>query len=285
MTSGGDRGLSGEQLKAGSLRDPLPIAALAFAAFGSLYMVVNAVTLIDQRRALGQPIAKWQAWVLEGTSFAAWLALLPFILMLAARLVSRPLPLTTLGHAAGCIVVSLVHTALMVGLRIAAYALAGDHYAPTERWSDRLFFEARKDLITYISILAVFLVARQLVAPRMAIRPSPTLEAPLIEVRDGSRVVMLQPDEIDWVSAAGNYVELHGLFGSELARRKLADMEAELAHHGFVRVHRSRIVRRTAIASTETKQSGDFEITLRSGAVINGSRRFRQNLLQDAFRG
>jgi DNA-binding LytR/AlgR family response regulator len=62
-------------------------------------------------------------------------------------------------------------------------------------------------------------------------------------------------------------------------------MEAELAHHGFVRVHRSRIVRRTAIASTETKQSGDFEITLRSGAVIDGSRRFRQNLLQDAFRG
>jgi DNA-binding LytR/AlgR family response regulator len=36
----------------------------------------------------------------------------------------------------------------------------------------------------------------------MAIRPPPTFEAPLIEVRDGSRVVMLQPDEIDWVSAA-----------------------------------------------------------------------------------
>jgi hypothetical protein len=38
------------------------------------------------------------------------------------------------------------------------------------------------------------------------------------------------------------------------------------------------LVRRTAIATTETRQSGDFDITLRSGAVIGGSRRFRQNL-------
>ncbi|MBA4040737.1 MAG: hypothetical protein C0456_18665, partial [Hyphomonas sp.] len=48
--------------------------------------------------------------------------------------------------------------------------------------------------------------------------------------------------------------------------------------HGFVRVHRSYLVRRAAIATTETRQSGDFDITLRSGAVISGSRRFRQNL-------
>lgn len=261
------------------MRDPRSIAALAFAAFGLLYMVVNAVSLIDQRRALGQPIAKWQAWVLEGTSFAAWLALLPLMLMLAARLASRPLALATLGHAAGCIMVSLAHTALMLGMRTGAYAMAGDRYAPIEPWSDRLFFEARKDIITYVSIVAVFRVARQLVAPRIIIRPPPASDAALIEVRDGSRIVMLRPDEIDWVSAAGNYVELHGLFGSELARRKLTDIEAELAPHGFVRVHRSRLVRRTAIASSETRQSGDFDITLRSGVVISGSRRFRKNLV------
>ena len=258
------------------MRDPRAIAALAFAGFGLLYMAVNAASLIDERRALGQPIAQWQAWVLEGTSFAAWLALLPVVLVFAARLASRPLWLATLGHAAGCIAVSLAHTALMAGLRIAAYALAGEDYAPAEAWSDRLLFEARKDVITYVSILAVYLLARQLVAPPMA--PPPSGGTALIEVRDGSRVVMLRPEEIDWVSAAGNYVELHGRFGSELARRTMADMQSELAPHGFVRVHRSRLVRRTAIATTATRQSGDFDITLRSGTVISGSRRYRQNL-------
>jgi LytTr DNA-binding domain len=280
VTSGGDQGLSGKRRKVGLLRDPRVIAALAFAGFGLLYMVVNAISLIDQRRALGQPIAAWHAWVLEGTSFVAWLALLPALLFLAARLSSRPLPLMALGHIAGCIAISLAHTALMAGLRIAAFALAGEDYAPAEPWSGRLLFEARKDIITYVSILGVFLLARHLVAPTPTSPPPRPGETALIEVRDGNRVVMLRPEEIDWVNAAGNYVELHGRFGSELARRTMADIEAELAPHGFVRVHRSRLVRRTAIAATETRQSGDFEITLRSGAVIGGSRRFRQNLVR-----
>lgn len=278
MTSGGDRGPSGKQGNLGLFRDPRAITALAFAGFGLLYMAVNSASLIDQRRALGQPIAEWQAWVLEGTSFVAWLALLPAVLVFATRLASRPLPLAALGHAAGCIAVSLAHTALMAGLRIAAFALAGEDYAPSEAWSDRLLFEARKDVITYVSILAVFLLARRMVAQSIAPPAPQSGETALIEVRDGSRVVMLRPSEIDWVSSAGNYVELHGSFGSQLARRTMADLESELTPHGFVRVHRSHLVRRTAIATTETRQSGDFDITLRSGAVISGSRRFRQNL-------
>lgn len=276
--SGGDREVSGKQGNLNLLRDPRAITAFAFAGFGLLYMLVNSASLIDQRRALGQPIAQWQAWVLEGTSFAAWLALLPVILVIATRLASRPLPLAALGHAVGCLAVSLAHTALMAGLRIAAYALAGENYLPIEAWSDRLLFEARKDVITYVSILAVFLLARQLVARPKATPPPQSEQTALIEVREGSRVLMLRPTEIDWVSSAGNYVELRGSFGSQLARRTMADLEAQLTPLGFVRVHRSYLVRRAAIAITKTRQSGDFEITLRSGAVISGSRRFRQNL-------
>ena len=278
MTSGGDRGASGARRGASLLRDPRAIATLAFGGFGFLYMVVNAVSLIDQRQALGQPIASWQAWVLEGTSFAAWLALLPVILALGVLLARRPLWLAVLGHAGGCVTVSLLHTFLMLALRTAAYALAGQDYAPGEPWSDRLLFEARKDVITYVSILAVFLLAGKLVSSPQSSSPSGADELALIEVRDGSRIVNLRLEEIDWVGAAGNYVELHGAFGSELARRTLADLEKELAPHGFVRIHRSRLVRRAAIEVTETRQSGDFDITLRSGAVITGSRRFRRNL-------
>jgi DNA-binding LytR/AlgR family response regulator len=239
-------------------------------------MVVNAASLIDQRRALGRPIAAWQAWVLEGTSFAAWLALLPVVLALAIRLAPRPLWQAAVGHVAGCLVVSLAHTALMAVLRIAAFGIGGLDYAPDNPLSERLLFEARKDVITYVSILAVFLLARRLKGGPA--QPPPFCNTALIELRDGSRVVMLRPEEIDWANAAGNYVELHGSFGTELARRTMADLEAELAPHGFVRVHRSRLVRRAAVAATVTRQSGDFDITLRSGTVISGSRRFRQNL-------
>jgi LytTr DNA-binding domain len=279
VTSGGDHGTSGTSRKPSLLRDPRALAAMVFVPAGLLYMAVNAASMIDQRRALGRPIDAWQAWVLEGTSLVAWCLLLPVVLALAIRLLRWPLWLAALGHAGGFIAVSCAHTVLMHGLRVAIYALAGHDYAPPEPWSDRLLFEARKDVITYISILAVFLLARRLVAGPVSLPLQPTGETALVEVRDGSRVVMLKPDEIDWVNAAGNYVELHGAFGLELARRTLADMETELTPHGFVRVHRSRLVRRTAIAAVETRQSGDFDITLRSGAMISGSRRFRQNLV------
>jgi DNA-binding LytR/AlgR family response regulator len=284
VTSGGGQGTSGGSPKAGLLRDARAITVIAYCGFGLLYMVVNAASLIDDRQALGQPIAAWQAWVLEGTSFIAWLALLPMVLLLAARLAARPPWQEAAGHALGCIAASLAHSALMLALRNAAFAAAGTQYAPIETWSDRLLFEARKDVITYVSIVAVFLLARKLVArPEQLLQP-PTEESALIEVRDGSRVVLLRPDEIDWVSSAGNYVEIHGSFGSQLARRTLSDIEAELASHGFVRVHRSHLVRRTAIATTQTRQSGDFEITLRSGMVIGGSRRYRQNLALPAWK-
>jgi hypothetical protein len=257
--------------------DPRVLTALAFAAFGLLYVIVNASSLIDQRQALGRPIAPWQAWVLEGTSFIAWLMLLPMVLMLASRLTARPVWQMMVGHIAGCLAASLAHTALMLLLRLAVFGLAGLDYAPSEPWADRLLFEARKDVITYLSIIAVFEIARRLVIFPDTAQPDEAGRK-LIELRDGSRIVMLRPDEIDWVSAAGNYVEVHGGFGKMLARRTMADMEAELGPHGFVRVHRSRLVRRAAVASIETSQSGDFAMTLRSGVVVQGSRRFRKNL-------
>jgi hypothetical protein len=278
VTNGGPGGPDGERPGPRLLRDPRAVMALAFAALGALYMAVNAASMIDQRLALGRPIPVWQAWVLEGTSFIAWLALLPLVLAIAGSLAKRPVWQALIGHLGGCIALSLAHTMLMMSLRIGAFALAGDSYAPAEPWSARLVFEARKDVITYVSVVAGFLVIRQLLARSSDPAPRPAGEPALIEVRDGNRVVMLRPEEIDWVSAAGNYVELHGAFGCELARRTLADMAAELAPHGFVQIHRSRLVRRGAIQSMATRQSGDVDITLRSGEQISGSRRYRGNL-------
>lgn len=277
VTSGGGLMTSGGGGARALMRRPATLAALGFAGFGILYMIVNAVSMIDQRRELGQPSAAWQAWVLEGSSYIAWLMLLAPVLALAARLAGRPLWQAVPGHAAGWIAASIAHSTVMSGFRIAAYALAGAAYVPAGSWTDQFMFEARKDLITYVSVVAVFLLARRLLTSPASSPPAPTGNT-LIELREGSRVVLLRPDEIDWVGAAGNYVEFQGAFGSELARRTMADVEAMLAPHDFVRIHRSRLVRRGAIAAIETRQSGDFDVTLRSGTVLAGSRRFRQNL-------
>ncbi|MGQ5702578.1 LytTR family DNA-binding domain-containing protein [Sandaracinobacteroides sp. A072] len=277
LTSGGDNMPSGGSSQ--RWRDHRALTALAYLAFGSVYMIVNATTLIDQRVALGIPIEAWKAWLLEFTSLVAWLILLPLILWLGERfLACRRLVHQIVCHAAACFSLSLAHTAIMVILRAATFALAGEEYSLSQSPVDSLVFELRKDVITYLSIVLVFTVARRLVATQAPSTREHQASQALIEVRDGTRTFLLKPDEIDWVEAAGNYVELHGLFGTKMARRTIADTEEKLSTYGFVRVHRSRIVRKSAIISIETRQSGDFDILLRSGARIGGSRRYRGRL-------
>ena len=275
MTNGGQAGTSGGRSQ--RWRRPTALTAAAFVGFGLVYLIVNATSLIDERRALGQPIEPWRPWVWETTSFVAWLLLLPVILWVASRAPSFGRPARALAvHLFATVPISIGHTAATFGLRTLAYGVAGERYRLSGVLVDVLVYEYRKDAITYASIVLVLLALRRLAAPPPSVNLRPT-EA-LIEVRDGSRVLWLKPEEIDWIAAAGNYVELNGALGTKLARRTLAEMEVELGPHGFVRVHRSRLVRKASIAKAETRQSGDFAMILRSGVTIAGSRRYRCNL-------
>lgn len=275
VTSGGVNGTSGAPVPL--WRRPALLALAAFAGFGLVYLVVNATSLIDERRALGRPIEAWKPWLWEATSYLGWLILLPGVLWLAAHLARGPLWRALAGHALAFPLASIVHTGLMIGMRHLGYWPTGEPYTLSGPLGDVLVYELRKDVITYGSVVLAYLVLRRLAVP--AELPAPAVATPpLVEVRDGSRAMWLRPDEIDWVAAAGNYVELHGPFGTQLTRRTLAEMEAELTPLGFVRVHRSRLVRRDAIVSIETRQSGDFDLTLRGGTTLAGSRRFRGGL-------
>lgn len=275
MTNGGESRANGG--RSPPWRRPVMLTAAIFTGFGILYALVNATSLIDERRDLGQPVDAWQPWVWELTSFLAWLLFLPAILWIATRALSFGRPVLVVAvHLLASIPVSLAHTATMSGLRKLAYSAVGESYRLSGPVFDILIYEYRKDAITYASIVLTFLVARRLTAPPPPVsHPSPDA---IIEIRDGKQAMWLKPEEIDWVAAAGNYVELNGAFGTKLARRTLAEMETELKPHGFARVHRSRLVRKASIAKLETRQSGDFEMVLRNGAIIGGSRRYRENL-------
>jgi len=50
-----------------------------------------------------------------------------------------------------------------------------------------------------------------------------------LAIRDAGRIVFLQPDQIDWIEAEGNYVRLHVGKESHLLREAMAAIEARLA--------------------------------------------------------
>jgi hypothetical protein len=255
------------------------LAFLVFAAFGLAYMVVNANSVIDERNMLGQPLDVWRPWVWEATSYLAWLTLAPFVIWLAARAPR----LTQLGlllgfHVVCALAVSLAHSGLLYVLRATVYLAVGETYQFAQPLIGSLIYELRKDATTYASIVIVWHLLTHFMARATSLPRSEPTEAARFEIRDGSRIRWIRIAEIDWIGAAGNYIELHGRFGTELVRRTLSDVEAELAGHGFVRIHRSRLVRTEVVSAIETRQSGDFDVALASGEKLTGSRRFRSRL-------
>ena len=79
------------------------------------------------------------------------------------------------------------------------------------------------------------------------------------------------------MSAAGNYVEIEWR-----ARILTPAVDAGSRRGGigrrFVRIHRGHLVRRKAVRRIEMDKSGDFTVTLVSGATVRGSRRYRDRL-------
>lgn len=119
-------------------------------------------------------------------------------------------------------------------------------------------------------------VAEMLDAPR------PELAAERITrfvVRDRERFVMLPALEVDWIKAAENYVELHVGEVTHLVRHTMKDLVRRLDPHHFARIHRSLIVRIDAIRDMRAGDSGDYEVTLRSGESLPMSRTYRKALL------
>lgn len=274
-TSGGRGGTSGS----GWTRPR--ILAVMIAGFVAILLIVgvaNVASMTADLELAHVPVTHWHVWVWEGSSIVLWLLLAPLIWIMVAW--ARPPQMAWMWavplHLLATLPISLLHVGGSVLLRDLAYALAGDHY-DFGAWWPRWFYEYRKDVATYAQMAALAALAQWALA---RVGPAPVVEArsaPTLEVQEGAVTHRVPIDEIDLVTAAGNYVELAWRGRTLLHRATLAAVEAELGD-AFVRIHRSRIVRRAAIRSVETNQAGDFEVTLASGEKAKGSRRYRAGL-------
>jgi two-component system, LytTR family, response regulator len=120
---------------------------------------------------------------------------------------------------------------------------------------------------------------------RRVLAALPGQAAPIkqILIRDRARAYFIPVDSIERLSAAGNYVEIHAAGKVHLVREPLAKMAAQLDAGEFIRVHRSHVVKLTAIAELQPMFHGDYELILRNGERLALSRRYKA-LLPPAIR-
>ena len=99
-----------------------------------------------------------------------------------------------------------------------------------------------------------------------------------VVIRSIGRVQFVEVDQIDWLEASGNYVEIHTGKVSFLHRERLRVLEDQLDPAEFVRIHRSIIVRRAAVAELRPLAGGDYAVVLHGGRPLRMSRTYRPAL-------
>ena len=84
---------------------------------------------------------------------------------------------------------------------------------------------------------------------------------------------VIHASEIDWIEAAGNYVQVWIGKRSYFHRESLQTLEERVAKNGFVRAHRRALVRVDGIRELRRTQAGALVAVLSCGAKIPISRR------------
>ncbi len=192
----------------------------AWLVFFAVNTLANAfVALIEMRR--GDPgFPAWPPFVWESSSSLLLLALIPAVVVLTRRVPlhwdtwRRHLPV----YLAASVLFSLIHVGGMVGLRMLAYEWAGAAYT-FGPWPRELLYEYLKDARSFAATVAIIEVYR-LVLRRLQGEASlldvPDAGPPLepvdrperFLVRKLGREFLVAASDIEWLQAAGNYVNL-----------------------------------------------------------------------------
>ena len=119
--------------------------------------------------------------------------------------------------------------------------------------------------------------------PPPARRVAPAAAAPALPperflVKKLGKEFLLPVDELEWVQACGNYVNLHRRQHDYPLRSTLAAMERRLDPARFVRVHRSYLVNLALVDAIEPTKAGDARLRMRDGGFVPCSRTHLESL-------
>jgi two-component system LytT family response regulator len=125
--------------------------------------------------------------------------------------------------------------------------------------------------------------------PLVNVITRPQMRQTKIAVRQNGRVLLLSVEQIDWIEAADNYVQLHCGRETYVLRQAMNDVETRLASMGFVRIHRCAIANIDRIKELQPWFRGDHRVVLRDGTTLPLTKthleKLDQYLLMGSFGG
>jgi len=97
-----------------------------------------------------------------------------------------------------------------------------------------------------------------------------------LAIRSSAKTVFVKVQDVDWMEAAENYVQLHVGEKRHLLHIPITTLEAALDPNSFVRVHRSVIVNLQRIKSLSPATHGQYTIVLESGVQLQSGRSYSE---------
>ncbi|WCL55254.1 LytR/AlgR family response regulator transcription factor [Gimibacter soli] len=100
-------------------------------------------------------------------------------------------------------------------------------------------------------------------------------------VRSIGKTERVPVDDILWIKASANYVELVTAERTILHRATMASIETRLRADDFMRVHRTAIIRRSLVRTLEIMNDGTYRATLANGDSVPVSARKAEELREE----
>ena len=105
-----------------------------------------------------------------------------------------------------------------------------------------------------------------------ATESAPPKQANAVFVKSDGEFKKIHLEDLIHLEADGDQVRLHGRFGAFPCNRSLSSFAAQLEDNGFIRIHRSHIVRANEILSAEPTGDGRLSVHLSNGTSVVASR-------------
>jgi Response regulator of the LytR/AlgR family len=97
-------------------------------------------------------------------------------------------------------------------------------------------------------------------------------------VRHGDKIMPVDPDDIRWVEAAGDYSKLHATDTTYLSSMGIGDLAERLDGTRFARVHRSHIIAFPFVDHLRSDGSGGYKVLLDDGTTVRVSRSYAPDI-------
>ena len=261
-------------------------AALFLSSYIFINNTINASSNIMEAQRDGVlPFMIWEPFVWEYSSAIGTLLLFPALVWL---LKTQPfnwqnIPRSLLIYLFASVIFSFLHVGIMVAIRKLIYTVQNMQYDFGLVWFE-LLYEYRKDLWGFLFLIVVIktyqYVVSQLSGEAAPITqgeaPPPAFSFDRLLVKKLGKEFIIRITEVDWLESSGNYVNLHIDARIYPLRATMSQLITQLEPQGFCRIHRSHGVRLDAIESITPLPSGDSEVKLTTGKVLNLSRRYKE---------